>query len=419
MFEQPPSDSDRELERRKSRAILVGRLGLIGFVAAAVVLATIKNYDRNSCADLLTLPGIAIAYLICGHFGTVASVRRVFSQAAVPPPRGGHRMILVVYFVALLGMGGVLDHLAAPAHGVMWLVLLAPVVHAVMLVPGAGVVLVSAASIAILSGNIFLSYGFREIPLPVAGFSLAVLFTVMFTQIGTGAKRSRGEIARLARELASANRLLAEDAVRANELASARERNRLAREVHDSLGHYLTAACIHLEAAQAASSLDQKAARSALATAQSLLRDGLADVRKSVAALRGTPLDGRPLTEALRRLAGECESAGLPAEVLLLGEPRPLAPPVALTLYRVGQEGLTNARKHARATAVKLTVDFRIPGVVLLRVFDDGLGRGAAEPAAAGFGLRGIRERVHLLSGTASAGPLPGGGFALEVQVPS
>jgi signal transduction histidine kinase len=97
------------------------------------------------------------------------------------------------------------------------------------------------------------------------------------------------------------------------------------------------------------------------------------------------------------------------------GQPRPAGPKEELTLFRAAQEGLTNVRKHARASQVMLTLDYEAPGRVVLTVQDNGIGAAQAE---GGFGLLGLRERVQLLGGDIHIDTAPGRGLSLSVAVP-
>ncbi|MBM4422085.1 MAG: sensor histidine kinase [Chloroflexi bacterium] len=207
-----------------------------------------------------------------------------------------------------------------------------------------------------------------------------------------------------------------EYAAQAEELATARERNRLAREIHDGLGHYLTVINVQIEAARAVMESDAARAASALSKAQSLAKEGLADVRRSVAALRASPIENRPLAEAIAALVEECRAAGLRADFLVNGATRRLAPQAELTLYRAAQEGLTNVRKHAHASFVSVTLDYDDPARVRLTVKDNGGGGGNAN---GGFGLIGVRERAQLLGGQMKMDTGMGEGFALEVELPT
>jgi len=192
----------------------------------------------------------------------------------------------------------------------------------------------------------------------------------------------------------------------------------VAGEIHDSLGHYLTVVNVQLEAARALQPGDPAGAAAAVAKAQALTREGLQEVRRSVSALRASPLDNRSLAEALRRLVEENREAGLQTEVETAGEARRLPQPAELTLYRAAQEGLTNVRKHARTAHARLLLDFRQASLVRVTVSDQGAGAVAGDSDKAGFGLLGLRERAQLLGGRVRVWTEPGQGFTLEVEVP-
>src|SRR5581483_6155065 len=222
-------------------------------------------------------------------------------------------------------------------------------------------------------------------------------------------------VERLAAELGDANRRLREYAIQAEELATVRERNRVAREIHDSLGHYLTVINVQIEAARTLMATDREGALDALHQAQSLAKEGLADVRHSVAALRVSPIAALPLPEALGLLVDESRAAGINTELVVLGATVPLTPQAELTFYRAAQEGLTNVRKHARAAHATLTLDYRDGGAVKLALEDDGAG---CDEAGGGFGLLGVRERAQLLGGGFRVRTDEGQGFTLEVELP-
>ena len=134
--------------------------------------------------------------------------------------------------------------------------------------------------------------------------------------------------------------------------------------------------------------------------------------------MRRTPLDGRPLDEALRRLVDDFDRhSPLTARFEREGDPVALAPAAAMTLYRAAQEGLTNAQKHAGAGKVTVALRFAV-GAVSLTVRDDGAGR-APGGDGGGFGLAGLRERAEQLGGAFSAGPAEGGGFRIELVAPA
>jgi signal transduction histidine kinase len=246
-------------------------------------------------------------------------------------------------------------------------------------------------------------------------FMAGVAFVVIFSVIALRERQARGQVEQLAAELEKANELLRRYAVQAEELATAKERNRLAREIHDSLGHYLTVVNVQLEAAQALLPSHPERALEPLRNAQSLTKDGLADVRRSVASLRASPLEDRPLPEALEGLVEECRAGGLLSSLVTSGTPRPLPAQAELTFFRAAQEALTNVRRHARASRCDVVLDYQ-PSSVRLTVEDNGIGD---EGGSGGFGLLGVRERAQLLGGEVTVETGKGGGFRLEVEIPT
>ncbi|MFQ5576344.1 MAG: sensor histidine kinase, partial [Anaerolineae bacterium] len=250
------------------------------------------------------------------------------------------------------------------------------------------------------------------------GFSAGMIFVVLFTQIAVKEERARNKVERLADELGRANQKLRQYAVQAEELATTQERNRLAREIHDSLGHYLTVINVQLEAARAVLPHNRAQALDALGKAQTLTQEGLREVRRSVAALRASPLEKRTLPEAVQALADECRAAGIATGLTITGPRRHLPPQAKLALYRAAQEGLTNVRKHSGATRTHLTLDYSDPTVIRLTVQDNGTG--PSEPGVTtGFGLLGVRERIELLGGRVDTQAQPGQGFTLMVETPT
>ena len=245
--------------------------------------------------------------------------------------------------------------------------------------------------------------------------STAIIFVVLITQVRMNEQRARENAEHLTRQLEAANRQLAAYAFQAEELAATQERNRLAREIHDNLGHYLTIVNVQIEAARLTLDTDPARAVDALTKAQDLAKKGLASVRESVSALRVSPVENRPLEDAIAELVNETGMDGLTSVFQFVGDVRPVEPKTALALYRAAQEGLTNVRKHADASRVDVTLDHTQPDRIRLTVQDDGSG---AADTNGGFGLVGIRERVQLLGGEFRVDTVPGKGFLLEVTVP-
>jgi signal transduction histidine kinase len=224
-------------------------------------------------------------------------------------------------------------------------------------------------------------------------------------------------------QLAAANRRLEAYSAQAEELSVTRERNRIAREIHDTLGHALTLLAVQLETATQHEARGDPRLHEDLLEARRVATACLTEIRHSVEALRPDDASRESLPEQLRKLVAACETTSPGTRIALDVEeaPHPLRPEVCLALYRSAQEALTNIRKHAHATKVLLRLS-TIGGPedqVELTVLDNGQGSTSVnEYPTSGFGLLGMRERVALLGGRFSAGPEPGHGWRVEVVLP-
>lgn len=256
-------------------------------------------------------------------------------------------------------------------------------------------------------------FGWRPIMQVSLGIGSAMVFTAVFSLAVVNASRARSRAEKLASELEEANSRLKEFAAQAGEVAATRERNRLAREIHDGLGHYLTVINVQLEAARALLATDSGKAAEALLKAETMSRDALEDVRRSVGSLRSEGARSG-LPEALNAMASE---SGLQVEVRVQGTPRPIGHDARHALFRSAQEGITNVRRHSGTETASITVEYRDDGIVALSVSDHG--KGCTEDGAGGHGLKGVRERVSLLGGTMAARNLGPAGFELKVEVPA
>jgi signal transduction histidine kinase len=249
-------------------------------------------------------------------------------------------------------------------------------------------------------------------------FITAFVFVIAFVRLTMAAEQAQRGAEQLAAELADANRRLGDYAIQAEELATTQERNRLAREIHDNLGHYLTVINVQIKAAQALLGKDPGGANAALDKAGQLAQEGLAAVRQSISALRESPLGRQTLPDAIAALVSEAQATGLVAELRVEGQPRPIGSRADLTLYRAAQEGLTNVRKHARASRVDLALDYSDPATVSLVVRDNGIGDSQSDRPP-GFGLLGLDERARQLGGRVAVETAPGGGYSLLVELPA
>ena len=221
---------------------------------------------------------------------------------------------------------------------------------------------------------------------------------------------------RARKEAELANVHLREYATQVEDVAILRERNRVAREVHDTVAHGFTGIIMQLEAVTRMVKRYPDQAEQALMVVQEHARDSLAEVRRSVHALRPLQMEAHKGVGALQRLVEEFGSTtGVKADLVLQGIPVELPAGHDLCLYRTVQEGLTNAFRHGRAARARVRLTFTADRVVAA-VEDDG--QAAASGCKPGLGIVGIRERAEVLGGRVEAGHAPTGGFVLQLTLP-
>ena len=365
---------------RVGRALLIACwLGVLYGTAAVVSHpATLRGITAWACALVFLVTfTVALQRHSAANLILVSGLAGVGLQLAAP---GNAAFLAVVATIAVAGLR------LTPQFG-----------RVVALVSGFGFVLASAIS----DGTI-------------ASRSLAgVVPGLLFTYVGATA------VGRLRLEQRRAEELLAEviegrDArVRA---AALDERARLAREMHDVLAHTLSALSIQLEGTRllAEQSSCDPSLTSALERASGLAKEGLVEARRAVGSLWDEALPGPDL---LPQLAQEFENdTGVSCCYEIEGRPVDLPADVRLALYRIAQEALTNVRKHADASAVTMTLRYGRDGIELA-VENEGTPRGSPL-AGGGYGLRGMRERAELLSGTLDAGQTATG-FRVHLWVPT
>lgn len=204
----------------------------------------------------------------------------------------------------------------------------------------------------------------------------------------------------------------------AREAGAGDERQRMAREIHDTLAQGLTGIITQLEAAQQSRHDTERERR--IGHAKQLARDSLAEARRSVQALRPRALDNSKRPDALAgEVARWSATSGVAAQTRTTGEPRALHPEIEVTLLRVAQEALANVAKHACASRAGVTLSY-MEDVVTLDVRDDGAGFGSPPPAAdGGFGLIAMRQRVDRLAGQLAIESEPGAGTAVSASLPA
>lgn len=231
------------------------------------------------------------------------------------------------------------------------------------------------------------------------------------------AEERRRTVQQLEYTLAENAGLHAQLVAQAHEAGVLDERQRMAREIHDTIAQGLTGVITQIEAAEQ-SWANESELRRHLSLASGIARDSLDEARRSVQAIRPGPLDHSRLPEALNDVTLRWAAvSGIEAEVHTTGDLRPLHPEIELTLLRAAQEGLANVAKHSAASRAGVTLSF-MPGVVALDIRDDGVGfSGEDAEKDQSFGLAAMRQRVEDVGGVLEVESTPGEGTAVSVNV--
>jgi ABC-2 type transport system ATP-binding protein len=255
-----------------------------------------------------------------------------------------------------------------------------------------------------------------ELPLeqvqPLAGAMAARLF------IRKSAEHSDAR-ARLITELQQAYRELAAAREQEAELAALKERERIARDMHDSLGHALVSLSVQLEAAQRLYKKDPKRASAQMDEMKAVTRQSMDALRRTLAGLRAPGLGDRALRQAIQEMSvAVSQRSGVAVNCRIAPEADRLSPTVAEAIWGVTQEALTNIEKHAQARRAEVQVNMAA-NALALRICDDGVGLPADAFNKAGhYGLRGMRERVEGVGGTLTVGHNAGAGTCVEANIP-
>jgi signal transduction histidine kinase len=251
------------------------------------------------------------------------------------------------------------------------------------------------------------------------------LITIQTAAIGAGIvfaekageqRRHRDEmVARLEAALEENAGLHAQLLTQAREAGVLDERQRMARELHDTLAQGLAGIITQVQAAQRVWS-EPTRARPHVDRALALAKENLTEARRSVQALQPRELEQARLPEAVAELARRwADEAGVRPHVEITGEPVPLSPAIEVALFRVAQEALTNVDRHAGAARVGLTLSY-LGDVVLLDVRDDGVG--IRDDGGRGFGLNSMRQRIRGVGGAVTVESAPGEGTTISASVP-
>jgi signal transduction histidine kinase len=239
-----------------------------------------------------------------------------------------------------------------------------------------------------------------------ATFTVVTLAVMLLVRRVLGDRERRAQLAERERDLAARE-------------AVVEERARIARELHDAIAHNVSMMVVQAGAERRVLDGDRGSTREVLETIERIGRGALTEMRRLVGMLRSDaaePLAPQPGLDDLPKLVAQVREAGLPVELRVDGERRELPVGIELSAYRIVQEALTNALKHAGEARAAVHVRFGANSLEL-EIADDGAGR-AADPAGGGHGLVGMRERVALYGGRFDAGRRASGGFSVRVLLP-
>jgi signal transduction histidine kinase len=239
-------------------------------------------------------------------------------------------------------------------------------------------------------------------------FALALIFVLLLMNTIVSERQSR-------EKLAAANQKLKQYASKVEYQATLEERNRIAREIHDSLGHSLTALNLQLETALKLSQSNPVKAQDFLARAKELGSKALQDVRQSVSALRLHPWQSESLEQAIVRLLADVEQAINVKPKYFINLTIPLSSEISIAVYRIIQESLTNISKYAHATEVELKLS-TINSELYLHIQDNGVGFDLNQ-STKGFGLHSMYERTEALGGDFNIETSPGNGCKIQVVI--
>jgi signal transduction histidine kinase len=385
-----PSDSAQSQARpQRGAAVRIDVVVHLGF-AVLVVASGVRYVMRHSPADNLGV--LALAAAVCSLYAVIAALSQRRPQA--------------IWMFVLVGLWAVLV-IAAPSFAWCSFALFFLCRTAFT---GWVAYLTGGATAAATAVGLFRLSGGSDVAMLLGPLAVGVMLTLIYDRIEDDAAEQR----RLHAAVSLAQEHLAATERKAG---SIQERERVSREIHDTVTQGLASSILLLEAANR--SWPSPAAREDVRSATGMLRQNLADTRSLVHELASPGLETAPLPDALLKAASQY----LPGvRLLVTGEPRPVPAPARHALLRVVQSAAANVALHASAANSTVTLGF-LPGAVTLDVYDDGSGfdQSALAPPSdtGGYGLRAMRQRVEQLGGVLSVESSPGEGTVVAAELPT
>ena len=363
---------------------------------AAVVLLN-DRLPGNMPLASAALVGIVVCTLVFG--------RRLFGAKEFTWP--------AVMFVAVV-VGLFVVSLWAATAAVAAIPAIYPLVFATLPLPAALAVSMAVTVTPLLMALAAHGMDWPNMPVAVACTLVGVVAAPVIGTVVVTSTQQRTRLASLVEELAASR---AESARLSREAGAAAERERLAREIHDTLAQGFTSIVALAQAVEPELDSDTDAARRHVELIRSTARENLAEARAMVAELTPTALHDGSLSAAIERQCDRLSAeTGIGATIHTDGELPPLGMTADVVLLRAAQEAFANIRKHSQASAVAVVLSPAAHGV-RLSVADNGIG--LADDRTEGFGLRGMRARATQVGGTMAVTPTPGGGTTVTVEVPA
>ncbi|MDO9085863.1 MAG: sensor histidine kinase [Anaerolineaceae bacterium] len=372
-------------------------------VVLASYFAMFSALKETNLSQLLIMVLLGVAYITIGIYGyNFVAKQKTFNW-------------IFFYFSLQIFIGSVIVYLGKGA-GFSAILLLPIAGHAVVLAPGYWLYLINISIVfgyawAIRQYSGTLENVWSSLPTILAG----LIYIMVFTQMAIDEERSKREVERLLIELEDVNEKLRSYASEVEQLTVIKERNRIAREIHDGLGHYLTTIHMQLLAAKAIIDDEPQKAKDAIEKARSQSQIALIDVRRSVSTLRYDFDDNETIKDALDRAIRPCDWIGIRSHLEILGEEKMLDEKLKSAIFRIVQETVNNTCKYSHAKNYYCILDYSDDDSLSLKIHDDGMGMSEFR---SGYGLQGLGERIELLDGSFKIKTSPENGFSIEIELP-
>ena len=372
-------------------------------VVLASYFAMFSSLKETNLVQLLIMVVLGIAYITLGIYGY-----NFASKQKAP-------IWVLLYFLIQILIGSFIVYLGK-GSGFSAILLLPLAGQAVVLAPGYWLYLVNllivlgyVSAVRQYTGN--LSDVWSSLPTILAG----LIYIMVFTQMAIDEERSKKEVERLVLELEDVNEKLRSYANEVEQLTVIKERNRIAREIHDGLGHYLTTIHMQLQAAQAIIDENPIKAKDSIEKARSQSQIALIDVRRSVSTLRYDQNEKETIKDALDRAMRPCDWIGIRSHLEIFGDEKVLDETIKSTIYRIVQETVNNTCKYSKAENYNCQINYSDDENLSLIIYDDGIGMNEFR---SGYGLQGLIERIELLNGKLNLQTFPQKGFRIEIELP-